>query len=137
MRLWDFPGHRCCGVWWLASRVLTGRDWCSHRNRRLLRPRSQRRQQSCTPQALLVETNPLLRIARRFGARLIVDNTFATPYLCKPIEHGADFVVHSATKYLSGHADVMGRIVIAREEADRPALISIMKLVGGIPAAHP
>lgn len=95
------------------------------------------------PQALLVETisNPLLRlcdlpacaeIARRFGARLIVDNTFATPYLCKPIEHGADFVVHSATKYLSGHADVMGGIVIAREEADRPALISIMKLVGGI-----
>jgi cystathionine beta-lyase/cystathionine gamma-synthase len=95
------------------------------------------------PQAFVVETisNPLLRVcdlpacaevARRFGARLIVDNTFATPYLCTPIEYGADFVVHSATKYLSGHADVMGGMVIAREQADLPALISIMKLVGGV-----
>jgi len=95
------------------------------------------------PRALLAETisNPLLRlcdvaacaeIAHRAGAKLIVDNTFATPYLCRPLEQGADLVVHSATKYLSGHADVLGGVVIAREQADQAPLVSVMKLVGGI-----
>jgi cystathionine beta-lyase/cystathionine gamma-synthase len=92
---------------------------------------------------LLAETisNPLLKvcdiaacaeIAREVGARLIVDNTFATPYLCQPLDLGADFSVHSATKYLGGHADATGGIVIAKEESDRPALVSVMKLVGGV-----
>jgi cystathionine gamma-synthase/methionine-gamma-lyase len=71
-------------------------------------------------------------IAQRAGARLIIDNTFATPYLCRPLEHGADFVVHSATKYLGGHADVMGGIVVARDQTDQAALVGVMKLVGGI-----
>ncbi len=95
------------------------------------------------PRLLLAETisNPLLKvcdvtacagIAHRAGARLVVDNTFATPYLCRPLEHGADLVVHSATKYLGGHADVMGGIVIAREPSDQAPLVSVMKLVGGI-----
>lgn len=92
---------------------------------------------------LIAETisNPLLkvcdidacaRIARDVGARLIIDNTFASPYLCRPLEHGADFVVHSATKYLGGHADAMGGVVIARDAADMMALIGVMKLVGGV-----
>jgi len=92
---------------------------------------------------LLAETvsNPLLKvcdiaacaeIAREVGARLIVDNTFATPYLCQPLDLGADFSVHSATKYLGGHADATGGIVIAKEEFDRPALVGVMKLVGGV-----
>jgi cystathionine beta-lyase/cystathionine gamma-synthase len=92
---------------------------------------------------LVAETisNPLLKvcdiaacaeIARAVGARLIVDNTFASPYLCRPLEHGADFVVHSATKYLGGHADAMGGLVVARDVADVPALIGVMKLVGGV-----
>ncbi len=95
------------------------------------------------PRVLVTETisNPLLKvcdlpvcaeIAHGVGARLIVDNTFATPYLCRPIEHGADFVVHSATKYLSGHADVIGGVVVVRDVADHAALVSIMKLAGGI-----
>src|SRR6266496_6434158 len=95
------------------------------------------------PRALVAETisNPLLKvcdieacaeIARVVGARLIVDNTFASPYLCQPIKHGADLVVHSATKYLSGHADAMGGVVVSRDEMDSPALIGIMKLVGGV-----
>ncbi|MEJ7708943.1 MAG: PLP-dependent aspartate aminotransferase family protein [Pyrinomonadaceae bacterium] len=81
------------------------------------------------PRVLIAETlsNPLLKIcdleacaeiARTVGARFLVDNTFASPYLCRPIEHGADFVVHSATKYLSGHADSMGGVTVARDEAD-------------------
>ena len=95
------------------------------------------------PQVMIVETlsNPLLKvcdieacveIARENGARLIVDNTFTSPYLCQPLKLGADMVVHSATKYLGGHADVMGGVVISRDEMDSMALISVMKLVGGV-----
>jgi cystathionine gamma-synthase/methionine-gamma-lyase len=61
-----------------------------------------------------------------------VDNTFTSPYLCQPLKLGADFSVHSATKYLGGHADVMGGVVVARDEVDLPTLIGVMKLVGGI-----
>lgn len=95
------------------------------------------------PQIMIAETisNPLLKvcdieacveIAREVGARLIVDNTFATPYLRLPLKLGADMVVHSATKYLSGHADAMGGVVVSRDEMDGPALVSVMKLVGGV-----
>lgn len=95
------------------------------------------------PVVIIAETisNPLLKvcdieacatIAREVGARLIIDNTFATPYLCQPLTHGADFVVHSATKFLGGHADVMGGLVVVRDAADLPSLISIMKLVGSV-----
>ena len=95
------------------------------------------------PQVLVAETisNPLLKvcdieataeIAHQHGERLIVDNTFASPYLRQPLKLGADMVVHSATKYLGGHADVMGGIVVSRDEMDRPALFSVMKLVGGV-----
>jgi cystathionine gamma-synthase/methionine-gamma-lyase len=71
-------------------------------------------------------------IAREVGARFIVDNTFTSPYLCQPLKLGTDFSVHSATKYLGGHADVMGGVVVARDEVDLPALIGVMKLVGGV-----
>ena len=95
------------------------------------------------PQAIIAETisNPLLKvcdiagcaeIARQVRARFIVDNTFTSPYLCQPLKLGADFSVHSATKYLGGHADVMGGVVVARDEVDLPTLIGVMKLVGGI-----
>lgn len=95
------------------------------------------------PQVMIAETisNPLLKvcdiaacveIARENGARLIVDNTFASPYLCQPLKLGADMVVHSATKYLGGHADAMGGLVVSRDEMDSMALVSVMKLVGGV-----
>jgi len=95
------------------------------------------------PQVLIAETisNPLLKvcdieacveIAHENGARLIIDNTFATPYLRQPLKLGADIVVHSATKYLGGHADAMGGLVISRDEMDSLALVSVMKLVGGV-----
>src|SRR5436190_15666745 len=99
--------------------------------------------QKTKPAVLLTETlsNPLLKVcdieacaelAHRNGARLIVDNTFASPYLCQPLMFGADMVVHSATKYLSGHADAMGGVVVSRDEFDSAALIGVMKLVGGV-----
>ena len=95
------------------------------------------------PSVLLCETlsNPLLKvcdieecaeIAREVGAKLIVDNTFATPYLCRPLDLGADFVVHSATKYLGGHADATGGVVVAKEEFDKPALLGALTLAGGV-----
>lgn len=95
------------------------------------------------PRVLVAETisNPLLKvcdidacadIARSVGARLIVDNTFASPYLCRPLEHGADIVVHSATKFIGGHADAMGGVAVSRDLADSAALIGVMKLVGGV-----
>jgi cystathionine beta-lyase/cystathionine gamma-synthase len=95
------------------------------------------------PRLLIAETisNPLLKvcdidacaeIAHGAGARLIIDNTFASPYLCQPLAHGADIVVHSATKFLGGHADAMGGITISGDEIDRAPLIGIMKLVGSV-----
>src|SRR5712672_1980827 len=95
------------------------------------------------PRVFLAETisNPLMKvgdidacaeIAHATGARLIVDNTFASPYLCRPLEHGADIVVHSATKFLSGHADAMGGVAVSGDQADSAALIGVMKLVGGV-----
>jgi len=95
------------------------------------------------PRIMIAETisNPLLKvcdlaccveIAHSVGARLIVDNTFASPYLCRPLDLGADMVVHSATKYMGGHGDVMGGIAIAREEVQHNLLRSVMKLAGGI-----
>jgi len=74
------------------------------------------------PRVVVLETisNPLLKIpdipaitqwAHDHGAIVIVDNTFATPYLYRPIDHGVDVVVHSATKYLGGHGDVLGGVV--------------------------
>lgn len=79
------------------------------------------------PGVILMETvsNPLLRvgeidrlaeIARAHGAALVVDNTFATPLLVRPLELGAHVVVHSLTKFLAGHGDVMGGVVIADQE---------------------
>jgi cystathionine gamma-synthase/methionine-gamma-lyase len=94
------------------------------------------------PRAVVVETisNPLLRVAdipeiaeitRRSGATLVVDNTFGTPYLQRPLELGADIVVHSATKYLSGHGDLTAGVVVAAGPPYDGALYQIRKLVGG------
>lgn len=76
---------------------------------------------------VLIETpsNPLLtiydiehiaRLAHEVGAFVVVDNTFLSPVLQQPIALGADFVVHSCTKYLNGHSDIIAGAVIAKEE---------------------
>jgi len=94
------------------------------------------------PRAVVVESisNPLLRIAdvsaiseitRAAGAALIVDNTFGTPCLQRPLDLGADIVVHSATKYLSGHGDLTAGVVACGPPYD-DAVEGIRKLVGGV-----
>jgi cystathionine gamma-lyase len=86
-------------------------------------------------------TNPLLQItdiaavaelARKAGAILAVDNTFASPYLQQPIRLGADLVVHSTTKYLGGHSDVVGGAVVGRGELMQPVAF-YQNAAGGVP----
>jgi cystathionine gamma-synthase len=86
-------------------------------------------------------TNPLLNVvdmagvvARRKDALVAVDNTFATPAVQRPLELGADFVVHSTTKYLGGHSDVVGGVAIARDESWYEALRFVQNAVGAVPA---
>lgn len=64
------------------------------------------------PGGVVTDIRALSSVARAAGIPLIIDNTMATPYLCRPIEHGADLVVHSTTKFLSGHGNAMGGAVI-------------------------
>jgi cystathionine gamma-synthase len=87
-------------------------------------------------------TNPLLNIvdiravseaAHRVGAIVVVDNTFATPYLQRPLEHGADLVVHSTTKYLGGHSDVVGGFVATNDQALGERLRFLQKSLGAVP----
>ena len=86
-------------------------------------------------------TNPLLRlidvaacaeIARGCGARLVVDNTFATPYLQNPLALGAQVVVHSTTKYIGGHSDVIGGAVVVDDEDTAAQLRSTRNATGGV-----
>lgn len=94
------------------------------------------------PVALVAETisNPLLKVAdlpaladlaQRHGAQLLIDNTFASPYLCTPLAYGADFVIHSATKFIGGHGDVMAGVVVTSAQ-NRRELYELNKLVGGV-----
>ncbi len=72
----------------------------------------------------IVDIAAVARVAHDAGARLAVDSTAATPVLCRPIEHGADLVVHAATKYLNGHSDVLaGAVVTASADDDWDRLV--------------
>jgi cystathionine gamma-synthase/methionine-gamma-lyase len=71
------------------------------------------------PLLRVVDLKELARIARRRRVPLVVDNTFATPYLCRPLSIGADIVVHSATKYIAGHGDVTAGLTAANESWTR------------------
>ncbi|MCH8183565.1 MAG: cystathionine gamma-synthase [Proteobacteria bacterium] len=87
-------------------------------------------------------TNPMLRlvdleasaaIARRNGVLTVCDNTFASPYIQRPLDHGFDVVVHSTTKYLNGHSDMVGGVVVVRNDDDlKSRLAYLQNAVGGI-----
>jgi cystathionine gamma-synthase len=89
-------------------------------------------------------TNPFLRvlditaaaeIAHAAGARCVVDNTFATPYLQRPLELGADVVIHSVTKYLGGHSDLVGGAVVTSDDVLADELRFLQNAVGAVPGA--
>ncbi|MDR1393300.1 MAG: PLP-dependent aspartate aminotransferase family protein [Bifidobacteriaceae bacterium] len=92
--------------------------------------------------AILVETpsNPMMRVidiaatgeaAHKAGARLIVDNTFLTPYFQRPLELGADLVIHSASKYLAGHNDTIAGLAVAADPALGERLEALRSTIGG------
>ena len=87
-------------------------------------------------------TNPLLRVvdigavaaaAHAAGARVVVDNTFATPYLQRPLDHGADVVLHSSTKYLGGHSDVVGGALVTADPGLHERLRFLQNAAGPVP----
>src|SRR5690606_12369386 len=70
------------------------------------------------PTLKIVDLQAISAIARRRGLIMVVDNTFASPILQRPLEHGADLVLHSATKYLNGHSDMVGGMVVVGDNAE-------------------
>ena len=86
------------------------------------------------PNMHVADIEAIAEIAHRHeGCRLMVDNTFCTPYLCRPLEYGADMVVHSATKFLNGHGDVIaGFVVGTKEYIDQVRLLGIKDLTGSV-----
>lgn len=99
-----------------------------------------------TPTALVwleSPTNPLLKVAdiralsalaRAHGARVVVDNTFATPMLQRPLALGADVVLHSTTKFINGHSDVLGGVVVTSDAAFAKQLAFLQNAVGAVPS---
>jgi methionine-gamma-lyase len=87
------------------------------------------------PTMLVVDLQVTAEIAHRYGCWLVVDNTFATPYCQRPLTLGADVVVHSATKYLSGHGVIIAGIVISTHlDYMQQDILLIMKTLGGSPS---
>jgi len=84
------------------------------------------------PLLSIVDIRALARIAHESGALLVVDNTFASPYLQRPLELGADIVVHSTTKYLGGHSDVIGGAVVVRDEEHARDLAFTQNATGAV-----
>lgn len=87
------------------------------------------------PNMRLVDITAVSDIAHESGATVVVDNTYATPYLTRPIEHGADIVVHSATKYLGGHGDVVAGLVVGTaEQVSEIRVVGMKDMTGAVMA---
>jgi cystathionine gamma-lyase len=86
------------------------------------------------PMLKLVDLAEVAKLARAHGAISAVDNTFATPCFQRPLEHGVDVVVHSTTKYLNGHSDVVGGAVVTSDDALHERLKFLQNAVGGVPS---
>ena len=86
------------------------------------------------PHLRIADIGSLSRLAHERGARLVVDNTFATPYLQRPLALGADVVVHSMTKYLGGHSDVVGGFVATNDEEVAERVGLLQNAAGAVPS---
>ena len=118
--------HDAYGGSWRLFNALAAKGHFELITADLTDPRSLAQALAQSPKLVLVETpsNPLLRVtdlrfvieaAHKAGAKVVVDNTFLSPALQKPLAFGADVVLHSTTKYINGHSDVVGGAVVARE----------------------
>jgi cystathionine gamma-synthase len=86
------------------------------------------------PRLAIVDIEAVASLAHERGARLVVDNTFATPYLTNPLALGADVVVHSSTKYLGGHSDVVGGFVATSDEELAEHIGFLQNATGAVPS---
>ena len=84
------------------------------------------------PMLKIVDLAAVAKLARAHGAKTVVDNTFATPFFQRPLEHGIDVVAHSTTKYLNGHSDVVGGAVVTSDAAVHERLRFLQNAVGGV-----
>jgi len=126
--------HDAYGGSWRLFNALAGKGHFELITADLTDPRSLAEALAQSPKLVLIETpsNPLLRItdlrfvieaAKKAGALTVVDNTFLSPALQKPLEFGADLVLHSTTKYINGHSDVVGGAVVARSAETHEKLV--------------
>jgi cystathionine gamma-synthase len=132
------------GTYRLLARVLTESAGLAFDTVDMTDPEAVRRALRPETRVVWVETptNPLLKVvdieraaalAHDAGARCVVDNTFATPYLQRPLELGADVVVHSVTKYLGGHSDLVGGAVVTSDPELAERLTFLQNAVGAVP----
>ena len=84
------------------------------------------------PLLTVTDLSAVAEIAKKHGILSIVDNTFMTPYLQRPMELGVDIVIHSATKYLGGHSDVVTGLVVAKDDELSKRLAFIQNATGGV-----
>jgi cystathionine beta-lyase/cystathionine gamma-synthase len=84
------------------------------------------------PLLIVVEGDTIIRMAKERNIKVIIDNTFATPYLWRPLERGADIVIHSATKYLSGHGNILAGVVCGNDPVIKKQAMIYRKLMGPI-----
>ncbi len=82
------------------------------------------------PTIAITDIAACVDIAHRHNVRLVVDNTFCSPYLQKPLDMGADIVLHSITKFINGHADIVGGVIVAKTEEDYKLLYQVMTQMG-------
>ena len=91
------------------------------------------------PGGVILDLEPIAKIAHEAGIPLVVDNTLASPYLCRPFEWGADLVIHSTTKFIGGHGNTMGGIVVESGKFDWSTMTSspaLPNLIRPITASH-
>ncbi len=85
------------------------------------------------PTMELVDLHAVIKVAKKHGLRVVVDNTFSSPYLQTPLTMGADFVLHSATKYINGHGDVIAGLLVGNNKEEMEQIrMSVQKDFGGI-----
>jgi cystathionine beta-lyase/cystathionine gamma-synthase len=82
------------------------------------------------PMLIVADVKDITSIAKKHGAKVIIDNTFATPWLCRPLNEGADIAIHSATKYFSGHGNITAGVLCGNDNKVMQAAIEYRKFVG-------
>jgi methionine-gamma-lyase len=84
------------------------------------------------PTMRLIDLELVAKVAKEYNIPVVVDNTFCSPYLQQPLKHGCDVVIHSATKYIGGHGDVVAGLVVGKKEFIQKVAVTTQKDIGGI-----